>query len=118
MKSESLEAIDLPPEAYLQLSAPPLLIDVRSRVEFSLSHAPNAVNLSLPRILLGRFLGLHRWVWPQWFQDLPKEQPIAVVCLTSHRSPIAARQLRKMGFQEVYNIAGGMMKWPRSTSKN
>ncbi|MGK7925153.1 MAG: rhodanese-like domain-containing protein [Spirulina sp.] len=114
MKSECLEAIALSPEEYLKLSAPPLLIDVRSHVEFALSHAPNAINLSLPRIMLGRFPGLRRWLWPQWFQDLPKDRPIAVVCLTSHRSPIAAQQLIKFGFHHVYNITGGMMKWPLS----
>lgn len=113
MKSQTrLEAIALSPEEYLTLSAPPLLIDVRSRVEFALFHAPNAINLSLPRILVGRFPWLHRWVWPQWFRDLPKDRPIAVVCLTSHRSPIAAKQLINLGFQQVYNITGGMVKWP------
>jgi rhodanese-related sulfurtransferase len=116
MKSECLEtrslSIPLSPEEYLKLSNPPLLIDVRSHVEFSLSHAPNAINLSLPRILLGRISWLRPWVWPQWFQNLPKNDPVAVVCLTSHRSPIAAQQLLNLGFQQVYNITGGMMKWP------
>ena len=114
MKPASLEIVSLSPEAYLKLSAPPVLIDVRSNVEFAISHAPHAVNLSLPRILLGRFPWLRRWLWPQWFQDLSKDRPVAVVCLTSHRSPIAARQLMKFGFRQVYNISGGMRKWPLS----
>ena len=46
-----------------------------------------------------------------WFQELPKDEPIALICLTAHRSPMAAEQLVKAGFTQVYNITGGMMEW-------
>jgi rhodanese-related sulfurtransferase len=36
---------------------------------------------------------------------------VAVICLTAHRSPIAAQQLVKSGFTRVYNITGGMVEW-------
>jgi rhodanese-related sulfurtransferase len=48
---------------------------------------------------------------PDWFRQLPREAPLAVVCLTSHRSPIAAQQLRRLGFRQVINVDGGMMAW-------
>ncbi len=103
--------IALSPEEFTQLSNPPQLIDVRSSFEYAMFHAPDAVNLSLPRILMGGNSWLRRWVWPQWFQDLPKDEPVALICLTAHRSPIAAEQLIKAGFSKVYNITGGMMEW-------
>ena len=104
---------NISPQAFVQKSTLPLLIDVRSRFEYVRGHTPTALNLSLPRILLGRVPMLERWVLPEWFCKLDKEQPIAVICLTAHRSPIAATQLAKAGFKQVFNITGGMMEWQR-----
>ena len=103
--------VDLSPADLAQAPNGTLLIDVRSGLEYFTGHAPGARNLSLPRILLG--LGVSRWFLPQWFRELPPDQPIAVICLTAHRSPIAARQLLKAGFTTVYNITGGMVEWRR-----
>ena len=105
------QVIDLSPQEFNQLPNPPRLIDVRSSVEYRMFHAPDAINLSLPRILMGSNSWLRHYVLPQWFQELPKDEPVALICLTSHRSPLAANQLVKAGFTEVYNIRGGMMEW-------
>ncbi len=105
------QVINLSPQEFNQLSNPPRLIDVRFQGEYNQFHAPNAVNLSLPRILMNNASWLRRYVVPQWFQELPKDEPLALICLTSHRSPIAANRLIKAGFTEVYNITGGMMEW-------
>ncbi|MCC0178144.1 rhodanese-like domain-containing protein [Waterburya agarophytonicola K14] len=105
------QVINLSPEEFTQLPQPPRLIDVRSKFEYGVFHAPNAINLSLPRILMNNPPWLSRYVLPQWFQELPEDEPIALICLTSHRSPIAAEQLTKAGFTEVYNVTGGMMEW-------
>jgi rhodanese-related sulfurtransferase len=105
---------DLSPEAFVQSPVSPKLIDVRSGLEYSMFHAPQATNLSLPRILLAQVPLLRKWALPQWFRDLPKDEPVAVVCLTSHRSPIAAQAMAKMGFARVFNITGGMMDWQKA----
>lgn len=107
------QVINLSPEEFIHLANPPRLIDVRSSFEYYMFHAPDAVNLSMPRILMGSNSWLRRWVLPQWFQELPKDKPIALICLTAHRSPIVAEQLIKTGFTKVYNITGGMMEWQR-----
>ncbi|VEP13076.1 Thiosulfate sulfurtransferase GlpE [Hyella patelloides LEGE 07179] len=109
------QVINLSPEEFTQLSNPPRLIDVRSSFEYAMFHAPypTTVNLSLPRILMGGNSWLRRWVLPQWFQELSKDEPVALICLTAHRSPIAAKQLTKAGFTKVYNVTGGMMEWRR-----
>jgi rhodanese-related sulfurtransferase len=103
----------LSPKEFAKLSNPPLLVDVRSGWKYSTGHAPTAVNLSLPRLLGGTIPMFRRWLLPQWFLDLPKDRAIAVICLTSHRSPIAANALVKTGFSKVFNITGGMMEWQR-----
>lgn len=105
------QVINISPEDFTQLAKQPRLIDVRSSLEYSMFHAPDAVNLSLLRILMGSYALLRRWVLPQWFQELAQDEPIALICLTSHRSPIAAQQLIKSGFTKVYNVTGGMMEW-------
>jgi rhodanese-related sulfurtransferase len=107
--------IDLSPIEFAQLPNPPLLIDVRSSLEYFTGHAPAARNLSLPRILMG--LSLTQWFLPRWFRELSKEQPIAVICLTAHRSPIAAKKLADAGFTTIYNITGGMIEWRKSGLK-
>ncbi|BDM80389.1 rhodanese-like domain-containing protein [Acaryochloris marina] len=99
------------PLAYTKLIPPPLLLDVRSVGEYRAEHIPNAINLSLLRLLIGQLPIINRWVLPDWFQALSKDQPIVVVCLTSHRSPLAAAQLLKAGFTQVFNLSGGMQHW-------
>ena len=108
----------LSPKKFARMKQPPLLIDVRSEMEYATGHAPNARNLSLQRLMLSGISPLRRRVLPQWFRELPKDQPIAVICLTSHRSPIAARQLVQAGFTKVFNISGGMMEWSRLRLEN
>lgn len=103
--------INISPSEFANLPEPPLMIDVRSKFEYGMFHAPAARNLSLPRLIMGMIPGLQRWMYPQWFQDLSKDESVAVICLTSHRSPLAANQFVKAGFTEVYNITGGMMEW-------
>jgi len=106
--------IDLTPTEFVQMEHPPLLVDVCSGFEYSLFHAPHAINVSLPRILMGRIPGLRRWLLPQWFQNQPKTEAIALICLTAHRSPIAAEQLLKAGFTKVFNITGGIVAWRKA----
>jgi rhodanese-related sulfurtransferase len=102
---------DISPQEFLELSPKPLLIDVRSELEYSFGHATGAVNLSLPRIMMGQVSFLRRWVLPEWFRELPRDRAIALICLTAHRSPMAATQLVAQGYHTVYNVTGGMREW-------
>ncbi len=107
------QVINLSPTEFTQLPNPPLLMDVRFQLEYAMFHAPNSINLSLTRILIGSNSWLRSWVLPQWFRELSQNEPIALICLTAHRSPIAAKQLTKAGFTKVYNITGGIREWQR-----
>ncbi|MGD1852652.1 MAG: rhodanese-like domain-containing protein [Leptolyngbyaceae cyanobacterium] len=106
--------IDMSPEDFVQSTKVLQFIDVRSRFEYNLFHAPDAINLSLPRILMAQMPLLRNLVIPQWFWELPRDEPIAVICLTAHRSPMAAQALVKLGFSQVFNITGGMMAWQKA----
>ena len=105
--------IDVSPEDFVQSTEVSQFIDVRNRFEYNLFHAPDAINLSLPRILMAQVPLLGNLALPQWFWELPRDEPIAVICLTAHRSPMAAQSLVKLGFSQVFNITGGMMAWQK-----
>jgi len=44
-------------------------------------------------------------------KDFDKDKPIAFICRSGGRSTQAALYARDLGFQEVYNMKGGMIEW-------
>lgn len=79
--------------------APISLIDVRTRWEYNWFHIEGAANR--PELLSGR-------------KALPakgKDEPVIVICMTGHRSPLVAYRLKKHGFKKVYNLTWGMLAW-------
>jgi rhodanese-related sulfurtransferase len=43
--------------------------------------------------------------------DKFKQQPVLVYCRSGSRSGHACQMLTKAGFDDVYNLAGGVMAW-------
>ena len=39
------------------------------------------------------------------------EAPLIVICMTGHRSPMVAYQIKKRGYKQVYNLTWGMLGW-------
>lgn len=72
-----------------------VIIDVRGILEYWMGHIPGAQRLSRSRIL----------------REIPKEQAIAITCLSGHRSAIAAQWLISQGYSQVYNLQGGLLAW-------
>ncbi|MGD9100806.1 MAG: rhodanese-like domain-containing protein, partial [Anaerolineae bacterium] len=77
---------------------PPFLLDVRQPDEFEGGFIEGAVNVPL------RELG-------QNLDQLPMDQPIAVVCGSGHRSTVAMTALQMLGYEDVTSLAGGMKAW-------
>lgn len=48
---------------------------------------------------------------PDRLGELPRDEPLAVVCDAGYRSTVAASLLRRSGFREVLNVTGGMGAW-------
>jgi phage shock protein E len=71
------------------------VIDVRTPEEFRRDHLPGAVNVPLHELeeRIGK-------VAPD------KNQPLLLHCLSGGRSGIAARKLRQLGYQQVFNLGG------------
>jgi rhodanese-related sulfurtransferase len=69
------------------------VIDVRTPTEFNMGHYPGAINVPVNRIQDASLLHLAR-------------DGVLVYCNTGQRARYAAQKLRKLGFQNVYYIAG------------
>jgi rhodanese-related sulfurtransferase len=44
-------------------------------------------------------------------ERLPKDKEIVVYCRSGGRSQWVAEQLRSHGFERLFNLAGGMLRW-------
>lgn len=76
-----------------------LFLDTRAKQEYQISHLPHA-----------------EWVGYMNFQkeklkDIPKNQPIVVYCSVGYRSERIGEKLQNMGFEEIYNLYGGIFEW-------
>lgn len=77
-----------------------LIVDVRETAEWSSGHIPNARHIALGQ------LGKHLSEIEKF-----KEKPVIVVCASGNRSGSACGTLKKAGFQQVFNLAGGVRSW-------
>lgn len=77
--------------------APPILLDVRTAAEFSVSHLANARRIE-PDAAASAV-------------TLPKDQPIVTYCSVGYRSAAFAERLRAAGFQKVANLDGSLFQW-------
>ncbi len=91
-----------PSEAYalLQAESPPVIVDVRQPVETRNGTVPGAVLIPLTE-------------FSERLHELPADRPILTICRSSHRSPIAARQLIRDG-RQVTNVSGGIIGWEQA----
>jgi thioredoxin 1 len=76
------------------------LVDVRTPEEYQNGHLANAHNID--------------WnsnSFENKVDGFEREKPIMVYCLSGARSASAAEKMRSLGFKQVYEMDGGMMKW-------
>lgn len=59
----------------------------------------------------GRPLPLNRL--PGQLDELPKDIPVVLYCRTGARSGQATAFMMARGFEQVYNLRGGIMDWAR-----
>ena len=48
------------------------------------------------------------------YKELDVHIPLAIICSTGHRSSLAASILKKKGFRDIFNVAGGMTAYAAS----
>jgi len=77
-----------------------LVLDVREAAEYEKGHMLNARNIPLAE-LEARAAEI----------DKHKAKPVIVVCDNGNRSGRAATALRKLGFEQVFTLGGGIGAW-------
>ena len=80
----------MPADAYL--------LDVRESEEWAAGHAPDAVHLPMMEI-------------PARLAEIPADRDVVVVCRVGGRSAQVVQYLRRLGRDNVRNLAGGMTAW-------
>lgn len=77
-----------------------VVVDVREENEFLGGHIVNSIHIPLS-CFKSRVNELEKH----------KDKPIIVSCRSGQRSATACATLKKLGFEKVYNLNGGMMAW-------
>lgn len=80
-----------------------LVVDIREPNEYAVAHIINSRNVPLKE-LDTRVKELARF----------KEKPVIVTCDTGNRSRGGVAALKKLGFSQVYNLAGGLGAWQQA----
>ena len=100
-QSKSIQTVDVKTFAEkLKSKENPQLLDVRTPEEYSGEHIENATNVN--------------WNGSDFVakaEKYDKSKPIFVYCKVGGRSSQAADKLAALGFKEIYNLDGGIMKW-------
>ena len=78
-----------------------VLVDVRTAGEHEKGHLPGAINRSFLSFRYGRLV-----------RYLDRSTLVFLYCQTCHRSPLAARRMKRMGFRRVVDLEGGFQRWP------
>lgn len=80
-----------------------LVLDVREQSEWSDGHIARAKHIPLGQ-LKNRIADLEKY----------KGKPIVAVCRSGSRSGHACGLLKKAGFENLHNLAGGMLAWEQA----
>jgi len=85
-----------------------LLLDVREPEEFASGYLRKEKHLTIPRGKL-EFVAIKKI-----FQQYGSDVKIITYCFKGPRGLLAAYQLKKMGFTNVYNLKDGVLNWLKS----
>jgi hydroxyacylglutathione hydrolase len=92
---DRITALELPEE--LEGPKHPVVLDVRSELEWRFGHVDGSHNVPLTRL-------------PDRLSEVSRER-VVVTCQTGYRSSIAASVLKEQGFEEIIDLVGGMTAW-------
>ena len=80
-----------------------LFLDIREDGEYKAGHIPDALHIPLRQL-------------PEHASELGKHKsrPVIAYCRSGNRSTAAGSTLKKQGFENVYNLAGGITAWEKA----
>ncbi|MFZ3172834.1 MAG: rhodanese-like domain-containing protein [Carboxydocellales bacterium] len=81
-----------------------IILDVRESYEYQAGHLKGAKLIPIGEL-------------PKRIGELDKTQKIVVVCASGDRSAQASKYLVSQGFNQVFNLSGGMINWSGPVEK-
>jgi rhodanese-related sulfurtransferase len=91
-------------EATRLMNQSALVLDVREQQEFAAGHLPKARHIPV-RELSRRMEEISKF----------KSKPVIVTCASGARAGAACRLLKKSGFENVYQLKGGLNAWQQAS---
>lgn len=83
-------------------------LDVRTKIEYDMiGHMEGFIQIS----------GTSKNFEKKVLQKLNPNIPIAVYCMSGHRSVEACKKLENIGFKTIYELDGGIIRWIASGGK-
>ena len=83
----------------LQKDSSVIIIDVREKSEYDVSHIKNAMNFPYKKFKTEQLL------------HISKDKKIVVYCSVGYRSEKIIEKLNKLGYKKCYNLYGGIFEW-------
>ncbi len=77
-----------------------LFLDIRDTPDYDTGHIPDSVHIPLKQ-LSERSAELEKY----------RDRPVIAYCRSGNRSTSAGSALKKLGFENVYNLSGGISAW-------
>ncbi|MBI5751948.1 MAG: rhodanese-like domain-containing protein [Hydrogenophilales bacterium] len=97
----SIKEVDAFGLQQMQAGGEVVMIDVRTDVEFAQGAIHGAKHLPLHML-------------PLMADQLENEKPVVLICRSGARSAQACAFLAQKGFNNVYNLRGGVMGWAQA----
>jgi rhodanese-related sulfurtransferase len=94
------------PEELNNVNKDILLIDVRTPEEYATGHVENSINIDFRASNFKDLIG-----------ELDKDQDVYVYCKVGGRSAAAAKLMKEMGFNKIYDLKGGINNWEKNGFK-
>jgi rhodanese-related sulfurtransferase len=94
---------DLNPDDFastLKVHPNAILLDVRTPGEFDSGHLPGALNIDI-----------RGYDFNEQVENLDPQKAYFIYCHAGGRSVTACRYMESKGFEEVYNLQGGILAW-------
>lgn len=96
---ESVEQVDVQSFQEISKNNKVHILDAREKEEFEVSHIEGA-----------EYIGYERFKNSS-VKSISKSDTILVYCSVGYRSEKIGERLKKMGFENVYNLRGGIFQW-------
>lgn len=94
------------PLEFKEKSLNQVIIDIRTPQEFQQGHIEGAININ--------YFDAN---FSNQIEQFDKSKPIFLYCRSGNRTSSASAKIAKLGFNEVYDLKGGMMNWIRNNQQ-